>query len=104
MLSYVIYMKRTTIFVPESLERDLQLHARRERKAVASVVREALAEYLATRQPTLVVPSFTGIGRSGRTDIADRHEALLWTEPHGGETTQPARSSRPSRKHTRRRR
>ena len=86
-------MKRTTIFVPESLERDLQLHARQEGKPVASVVREALAEYLATRRPTSTLPSFTGTGRSGRTDVAERHEELLWTEPHGKDTIQPATDS-----------
>ena len=76
-------MKRTTIFVPEPLERDLQLYARRERRPVASVVREALAEYLAARRPTAALPSFTAAGDSGRSDIAERHEELLWTEPHG---------------------
>ena len=75
-------MKRTTIFVPESLERDLQLYARREQKAVAAVVREALGEYLAARRPTAALPSFTGIGRSGRREIASRHEELLWRDPH----------------------
>lgn len=74
-------MKRTTIFVPEPLERDLQLYARHERKPVASVVREALAEYLAARRPASALPSFAGVGESGRSDVADRHEDLLWTAP-----------------------
>src|SRR5258705_10016986 len=82
MYAIICHMKRTTIFVPESLERDLQLYARRERRAVASVVREALAEYLAARRPTAALPSFTGIGRSGQSDIASRHEELLWRDPH----------------------
>jgi hypothetical protein len=85
-------MKRTTIFVPEALERDLQLYARRERKPVASIVREALAEYLVSRQPASALPSFTGIGRSGRTDIAERHEQLLWTDPHREGSPIPTRS------------
>jgi len=76
-------MKRTTIFVPEALERDLQLYARKERKPVASVVREALFEYLAARRDTAALPSFVGIGESGRRDIAERHEELLWNDPHG---------------------
>lgn len=75
-------MKRTTIFIPEPLERDIQLYARRHRKPVAWVVREALAEYLTSRPPAML-PSFTGVGRSGQKDIAERHEELLWTEPHG---------------------
>jgi hypothetical protein len=76
-------MKRTTIFVPEPLERDLQLYARSERKPVAAVVREAIVEYLAERRPASALPSFVGVGRSGRSDIAERHEELLWTDPHG---------------------
>jgi hypothetical protein len=90
-----VNMKRTTIFVPESLERDLQLYAQREQKPVASVVREALAEYLATRLPTAALPSFTGIGQSGRTDTASRHEELLWRDPH---TDAPPPSRVPSRR------
>ena len=88
-------MKRTTIFVPEPLERDMQLYARRQRKPVAWVVREALAEYLTSRRPT-TLPSFIGIGHSGEKDIAERHEELLWTDPHGD-------PPRPSNKAARRR-
>jgi hypothetical protein len=79
-------MKRTTIFVPESLERDLQLLASRERKATAAVVREALAEYVAKRKPSRALPSFAGAFASGRTDLSERHEELLFTNlsPHGG--------------------
>lgn len=77
-------MRRTTIFVPEPLERDLQLYARRAQTPVASVVREAIAEYLTARQPKSMLPSFTGIANSGRTDTAERHEEQLWNEPHGG--------------------
>ena len=54
-------MKRTTIFVPETLERDLQLYAKREGKAVAAVVREAVAEYLAA-------------GRSRAVEHLTRHD------------------------------
>jgi ribbon-helix-helix CopG family protein len=82
-------MKRTTIFVPEPLERDLQLYARRENKPMAWVVREALTEYLATRRAKSALPSFTGIGNSGRSDVARRHEELLWTEPHGAAPAAP---------------
>jgi len=89
-------MKRTTIFVPEPLERDLQLYARQEGKPVASVVREALAEYLAARRDAAAaLPSFVGIGESGRTDVAELHEQLLWHDPHG-DPAPPARA--PSRR------
>jgi len=89
-------MKRTTIFVPEALERDLQLYARREGRPTAAIVREALAAYIAQR-PAAELPSFTGAFDSGRADTADRHEALLFRRlvPHGG-------TAGPKRKHARR--
>jgi Ribbon-helix-helix protein, copG family len=71
-------MKRTTIFVPEALERDLQLLAGREGRPTAALVREALAEYIAHRQPARTLPSFVGAFASGRSDIAERHEELLF--------------------------
>ena len=72
-------MKRTTIFLDETLERDLQAIARQEKRAVASLVREALAAYVANREPAATPAlSFVGAGASGRADIAERHEDLLW--------------------------
>ena len=90
-------MKRTTMFMPETLDRDLHLYARKARKPVASVVREAVAEYLTTRHETGRLPSFAGVGKSGRSDVAERHEALLFTnlEPHG---LAPAARSRRGRR------
>jgi predicted transcriptional regulator len=98
-------MKRTTIFVPEALERDLQLYARREGRPTAAIVREALAAYIAGR-PAAGLPSFTGAFDSGHTDTAERHDELIFRKlaPHGGMVrarTTHARRRRPSR--TRRR-
>lgn len=78
-------MKRTTIFVPESLERDLQLYARREGKPAAAVVREAIAEYIAGGRSPVKLPSFTGAFAGTHTDTAERHEDLLFKDlaPHG---------------------
>src|SRR5437870_9105644 len=80
----ICHMKRTTIFVPESLERDLQLYAAREGKSTASVVREALAEYVAKRRVAGALPSFTGAFASGHTDTAERHEELLFKKAASG--------------------
>jgi hypothetical protein len=74
-------MKRTTIFADESLLEALQNLARRERRSLSAVVRAALEEYVGKRQPAHL-PSFLGIGRSGRKDIAERAEELLWGAPH----------------------
>lgn len=78
-------MKRTTIFVPEGLERDLQLYAKRERKPAAAVVREAIAEYIAGGRSRTKLPSFTGAFAGTQTDTAERHESLLFERltPHG---------------------
>ena len=91
-------MKRTTVFVPEALERDLQLYARRQGKPTAAIVREALAAYLA-RGPAPELPSFTGAFDSGHTDTAERHDALIFRRlaPHGA-------AVRPATKRARRRR
>jgi len=78
-------MKRTTIFVPEALERDLQVYANRVGRPVASVAREALAEYLVRRRDKPGLPSFAGAFASGTRDTAEHHEELLYKNltPHG---------------------
>ena len=99
MYASICHMKRTTIFVPEALERDLQLYAIREGRAAASIVREAVAEYIARRQPALRLPSFTGAFDSGRSDTAERHEELLFEHlsPHGDEPPATKKRSRAAR-------
>lgn len=91
-------MKRTTIFIDEQIERELQGLARRKQWPVAAVVREAIQAYVVseTRQP-LPVPGFVGTGRSGRTDIAERHEELLWKDPHDGSQPPSVKPTRPRR-------
>jgi predicted transcriptional regulator len=78
-------MKRTTIFIDEAMERDLHALAQRKRAPVSALVREALRRYLAEehrRQKFSL--RFLAAGRSGRKDIAERHEQLLWRDlkPH----------------------
>jgi len=93
-------MKRTTIFVEPDIERDLRLYAEREGRSTASVVREALAQWLDARRAAPVPrPAFVASGRSGRRDIAERHESLLFAGlgPH------PAAPGRPERPASRRR-
>ena len=80
-------MKRTTIFIDEHLESDLHSLARRTKRPVASLVREALARYVAgeKRRARPLNLGFVAVGRSGRRDTAARHEDLLWRDlgPHG---------------------
>jgi len=80
-------MKRTTIFLPEALERDLYVYARRKGKPAASVVREAVAAYIVEDRDRQVLPSFTAAFDSGHTDTAERHDELLFRTltPHGND-------------------
>lgn len=76
-------MKRTTVFLDESLERRLKQRARRDGKSFAQCVREAVAAYVAT--PPAVerqLPSWVGMGDSGRSDISSHVDDFLWTDPH----------------------
>jgi hypothetical protein len=79
-------MKRTTLFLDEQLEHDLRLLSKRKGVPLASVVREAMAQYVANekerRSPSI---RFVASGRSGHADTAERHEDLLWgdLDPHG---------------------
>lgn len=80
-------MKRTTVFLEEGLERDVKALAERQGRTTASVVREALAEYVVRQRVRRPALSFTAVGRSGRSDVAERHEEILFQElgPHGGD-------------------
>jgi predicted transcriptional regulator len=72
-------MKRTTLFIDPQLERELQALARRDGRPMAALVREAVAQYVAAaRQQRTGRLSFIAAGRSGRADVADRHEELLF--------------------------
>ena len=93
-------MKRTTVFLPETLERELQLCARQEGRPTAALVREALAEYVARHRPAPGLPSFVAAFASRHTDTAERHEDLIFRTltPHDGTGTLPAPTRRPTRR------
>lgn len=77
-------MKRTTVFLDEAMIRRATQKARAEGRSFASLVREAVAAYVAARpQGQRPLPSFTGIADSGETDISERVDEFLWTDPHG---------------------
>jgi hypothetical protein len=76
-------MKRTTIFLDESLERRLKLRARRDGKSFAQCVREAVAQYVA--RPAggpQRLPRFFGLASGGPSDLAERADEYLWKDPH----------------------
>ena len=95
-------MKRTTIFIDPQSERELQGLARRLRRPVASLVREAIERYVVdARGRAARGLGFVAAGRSGRRDVAERHEELLFEatgEPAPPRPAKPAaRPARPSR-------
>jgi len=72
-------MKRTTIFADDYLLDEVKCLAKKQKTSVANVVREALVDYLAAhREEQDAELSFIAIGESGESDIAERHEELLW--------------------------
>lgn len=71
-------MKRTTFFADEQHMDELKEIAREERKTLASVVREATAMYVREKRKKKRKLSIVGIGNSGRGDVAEKHEELLW--------------------------
>jgi hypothetical protein len=72
-------MKRTTILADEGLLTEIKHLAAREGKTVTTVVREALAAYVADHQRGRRY-SLVGIGRSGSGDVARRAEEILARE------------------------
>lgn len=85
------------MFLDESLEKDLRMLAQQRGTPVASLVREALALYVASAQEAPKL-SFVGAGASGRSDVAERHEELLWREPHADAARKPARRRTPAKR------
>ena len=90
-------MKRTTIFMPEELERDLYVYAKRSGRPAAAIVREAIAAYIVAGPHAQTLPTFVGAFDSGHADTAERHDDLLFKRltPHGEPTaSSKARASR----------
>lgn len=81
MYARIRHMRRTTLFVDESVDQEIHALARRKGVPVSVLVRESLAYYLEEqkRGQTFTL-RFLGQGRSGRKDIAERHEDLLWRD------------------------
>ncbi len=73
-------MKRTTIFADEKLLNDLKRIADEEGISTAEGIRQALERFVTQRQKSRKKLSIVGIGRSGRKDVSERCEELLWTK------------------------
>jgi metal-responsive CopG/Arc/MetJ family transcriptional regulator len=71
-------MRRTTIFADDNLINEIKEISKEENRSVAEIIREAMQGYIKQKRYKKKVISFIGIGNSGRRDIAERHEELLW--------------------------
>jgi hypothetical protein len=80
-LREVIIMQRTTIFADEYLLREIKDLAKQEKRSVADLIRDALVQYLNSRKTPAARLSFIAIGDSGRRDLSENHEELLWPNP-----------------------
>lgn len=71
-------MRRTTIFADDGLTNEIKEISKEENRSVAEIVREAMQSYIKRKRHKKKKLSFIGIGDSGRKNIAERHEELLW--------------------------
>lgn len=69
-------LAKTTLYLPEDDYRRLKALARREGRAAAELVREAVSEYTRKRIRR-AGPKSLGVARSGRDDLSERAEELL---------------------------
>ncbi len=74
------FMKRTTIFADEDLLDAIKHIADEEGTSIADTIRQALDRFVTQRQKSKKQLSFIGIGRSGRRDVSERYEELLWSK------------------------
>ena len=80
-------MDKTTLYLDGDDYRKLKRIAAGRKVAPASLVREAVAEYVARHGPA-PMPKSIGAGASGRGDLSERAEEFL---AGMGETTPPRR-------------
>ena len=73
-------MRRTTIFADDAMLLDLKRVSEHEKKSLAQVMREAFEAHVARKRPQPARFSFTGKYDSGRRDVAEKHEDLLWNK------------------------
>ena len=70
-MRYAYLMKRTTVMLPDEVEAQLRLEARRRGVPIAQIVREAVEREFASPEPGRPL-SFFGIGAGGPADASER--------------------------------
>ncbi|MDN5934223.1 MAG: ribbon-helix-helix domain-containing protein, partial [Pseudonocardia sp.] len=73
------YMKRTTVKLPDELDREVREEAARRGLTISDWTREAIQAHLPQQRGRRRLLS-TGAGRSGETDVSERIEEILAAE------------------------
>lgn len=73
------YMKRTTVKLPEDVDREMRDEAQRRGLTVSDWTREAIEAYLPRPRGARRLLA-AGAGASGRTDVSERIEEILGAE------------------------
>jgi predicted transcriptional regulator len=72
------YVRRTTVKIPDDLDRRLRHEAQRRGVTIAAVTRQALENHLGASSRRRL--GAAGAGRSGHSDISERIEEILAAE------------------------
>lgn len=75
----IILMEKTTVYIPEGVQRDLRQMARREGRPQAALVRQALEEYLEKAGR----PSLRSVGAGEDRELSAR-DTEAWLEAEWG--------------------
>lgn len=81
-MMYIYDMKRTTVFLDDQMLRQLRRVAQRKHVSTATLVREAVAHYLAAPIAGAKLPSIAARFASEESDTSERADELLWKDPH----------------------
>jgi len=71
-------MQKTTICLPDEINALLQQLSTQTGRSPIDLIQTAIADYLTRNQRSR--PRSVGMGNSGRSDLSERDEALLWQE------------------------
>jgi metal-responsive CopG/Arc/MetJ family transcriptional regulator len=69
-------MRETTVYLSEEIAIALEQLAHQMERSQADLIREAIENYLS--QSDRPLPHSVGMGASGRSDLSERDEELLW--------------------------
>ena len=74
------YMKRTTVKIPDELDRRLRHEAARRGMTISELTREAIERHLGADGSGRRRLGAAAAGRSGRSDVSERIEEILASE------------------------